>query len=140
MKIPKELYKKILDILPILCIDVVIVEKNKFLLVKRKLKPRKGEWWVPGGRLLKGETTEEAVKRKTKEELGIDIKILKPLGYYEDQFKENEFGLKNGIHSLSIVFLAKFLPSDIKLDHQSSQWKFAEELPKDFKIKPFRYE
>ena len=136
-RIPFESYKKIVDVMPILCVDAVIVYKGNFLLVKRKNQPLKGRWWVPGGRVLKGETMEKAVKRKIREEVGIDIKVLTPLGYYEVFHKENDFGLKSGIHELSIVFLATPLSLDIKLDHQSSAWRFSKSLPKDFKIKSF---
>lgn len=135
MKIPLKLYKKIVDILPILCVDIVVKHKGKNLLVKRRREPAKGKWWVPGGRVLKGETIERAAKRKMKEEAGINIKIIKLLGYYEKHFKENEFGLKSGIHAVSIVVLAEPLSLNIKLDGQSSDWCFSATLPKDFKIK-----
>lgn len=137
MKIPTEFYKKIVDAVPILCVDVVLTEKDKIILVKRKKEPKKGEWWVPGGRVFKGETAVEGARRKVKEELGIDVKVLKSLGYYEGYFKKNEFGLKDRIHSLSIVFLAEPLSLDIKLDNQGSAWQFSQNLPKTFKIKPF---
>jgi colanic acid biosynthesis protein WcaH len=136
--IPLKSYKKIVDVIPILCVDIVVRHKGKFLLVKRNNEPLKGEWWVPGGRLLKGETIENAAKRKMKEETGINIKIIKPLGYFEEHFKKNKFGLKSGIHTLSIVILAEPLSLNIKLDEQSSDWKFEKTLPKDFIIKSFK--
>jgi colanic acid biosynthesis protein WcaH len=139
MKIPLKLYKKIVDVFPILCVDIVVEHKERFLLVKRKKEPAKGRWWVPGGRVFKGETIEKAVKRKIKEELGINVKILKALGYYEKHFKENEFGLKSGIHTVSIVVLVKPLSLNIKLNKQSDDWRFSKTIPKDFKIKKFNF-
>ena len=136
-KIPFKLYKRIIDLLPILCVDAAVLHKGKYILVKRKNEPVKGGWWVPGGRVLKGETMEEAVIRKTKEELGIKVKIIKPLGYFEHYFRENEFGVKSGIHQVSIVFLVKPLSLNIKLDEQSGTWEFSKNLPKTFKITPF---
>lgn len=136
-KIPLVLYKKIVGVLPILCVDIVLEHKGKFILVKRKNEPVKGQWWVPGGRVLKGEMIEKAAKRKIKEELGINIKFIKPLGYYEKHFKENEFGQPSGVHTLSIVILAKPLSLDVKLDEQSADWQFFDNLPKSFKIKSF---
>lgn len=136
-EIPTDFYSKIVDTIPILCVDVLIKDKDKFLFVKREREPLKGRWWVPGGRVLKGETITAAAKRKMKEELGINVKVLEPLGYYEKHFKENEFWLESGIHTVSIVVSAKPLSSKIKLDNQSSAWKFSKSLPRDFKIKPF---
>ena len=135
MKIPLKLYKKIIDVLPIFCVDVVIKYKGKVLLVKRKNAPAKGKWWLPGGRIFKGETIEKAAKRKMKEELGINIKIIKSLGYFEKHFKENEFNLKSGIHTISIVILAEPLSLNIKLDRQSDDWCFSKSLPKELIIK-----
>ena len=123
--------------MPILCVDVVVAEGNKFLLVKRTKEPLKDRWWVPGGRILKGETVVAATKRKVKEELGINMIFLKALGYYEKHFRKNEFGLEEGIHTLSIVVMVKPLSSKIELDNQSSAWRWSDKLPKDFKIKPF---
>lgn len=136
-RIPHSLYKKMVDMLPVACVDVIVIHKGKYLLVKRKNEPEKGKWWLPGGRILKGEKLIEAVERKIKEELGIKIKDLRPLGYYEGFFRQNEFGLKNGIHGLSIVFRARPAAMNVKLDSQSSGWKFSKSFPKKFKIKPF---
>ena len=138
--IPTDFYRKIVDVIPILCVDVVIRDKDKFLLVKREKEPLRGRWWVPGGRVLKGETITTAAKRKMKEELGINVKLLEPLGYYEKHFKKNEFGLESGIHTVSIVVLAKLLSLKVKLDNQSSAWRFSKSLPRDFKVKPFGLE
>ena len=136
-KIPFELYKKIVDVLPILCVDILLKYDGKYILVKRKNEPVKDFWWPPGGRVLKGETIENAAKRKIKEELGVEAEILKVQGYYEAFFKESAFESKSGTHSLSIVVLAKPPSSDFKLDSQSSGWRFSKTLPKNFKIKTF---
>lgn len=69
--IGQELYNKILENVPIACVDIAIIVDGSVLLVKRKDAPAKGEWWVPGGRILKGETMKDAAKRKAQEEVGI---------------------------------------------------------------------
>ncbi len=137
MQIPDDLYRRIIDAIPILCVDIVLKDGDRFLLVKREREPLKGRWWVPGGRVLKGETIITAARRKIREELGARAEILEPLGYYEKLFKKNEFGVESGIHTLSIVVSARPLTSKIRLDYQSSAWKYSRTLPKYFKIKPF---
>lgn len=128
--IPSNEYVKIVENMPIVCIDGIIINSDgKFLLVKRENEPLKGEYWVPGGRLLKNETLENAVKRKMKQELGIEVKIQKLFGYFED-FYENTYNVQSGLHVVSFIFL---LTTDeienIKLDNQSSEWKWFNELP-----------
>lgn len=135
--IPVEEYKKIIETMPILCVDVVIqTSRNEYLLVKRTNEPLKDRWWVIGGRVQKGETLEHAVIRKLKEETGLEAERIQPIGYYEDIFDSNPFGLKTKLHCVSIVFLVTFDDrQEIKLDHQSSDWKFSKELPDDLLIK-----
>ena len=99
-------------------------------------EPLKGEWWIPGGRVYKGEMLEDAVHRKIDEELGICLKNLKALGYYEDQFNKNPLNVKS-LHTLGIVFKAEPQNLNIKLDGQSESWKFFDKLPKRLSIKTF---
>lgn len=137
--IPADQYAQIIEVLPIMCVDVVIQNpKGEYLLVKRVNEPLKAQWWVIGGRVQKGETLEHAVIRKLKEETGLEAERIQPIGYYEDIFDSNPFGLKTKLHCVSIVFLVTFNDrQEIKLDHQSSDWKYFKELPNDFRVKSF---
>ena len=52
-------YIKIMQTIPVVCVDALIQnKKQEFLLVKRDNEPLKGKFWMPGGRLHKGETSE----------------------------------------------------------------------------------
>ena len=137
--IPVELYKNIIDVISILCVDIIIQNsQHEYLLVKRKNEPLKGKWWIVGGRILKGETVEQAAIRKVKEELSIDIKKLKLIVFFEAPFQKHPFGLKEKYHAVRIV-LSAYITNDnqIKLDSQSSEWKFSKKLPSQFVIKTF---
>jgi colanic acid biosynthesis protein WcaH len=137
--IPVDKYVKIIELVPILCVDVIVRNlKNEYLLVKRANEPLKGHWWVIGGRVLKGETMEQAAIRKVKEEVSLDIKDLELLGYYEETFRENPFGTNGGIHTVSIVFTTVVDHNQsVELDSQSTDWKYSKQLPPNFLIKSF---
>ena len=76
MLIENELYDKIREVLPTVCVDLLVTnEQKEYLLANRTEKPAKGSWWFPGGRIRKGETWQECAKRKGREELGIDLPI-----------------------------------------------------------------
>lgn len=129
--IKKKLYKKIQEVLPICCVDIVILNKNKeFLLLKRVNEPAKGKWWIPGGRILKGEKLEKAVLRKAKEETGLSVTIKKMLGVKETIFKEGYFG--NSAHTINIIFLAEAKTNKVKMDFQNSQYKWFSKIDKNF--------
>jgi len=130
-------YAQIMELMPILCVDAVLRNsKGQYLLVKRANEPLKGQWWVIGGRVLKGETLKQAVIRKIKEEAGFIIDSVKPIGYYEEVAHVNRFGSSTPLHTVSVVFSAIVDESvQIKLDNQSTDWKYSSKLPKDFSIK-----
>ncbi|TSC70686.1 MAG: colanic acid biosynthesis protein WcaH [Parcubacteria group bacterium Gr01-1014_70] len=91
--IPEKLYRKILSVIPVACVDVVVVHHGKFLLVKRKVKPAKGQWFTIGGRVVRGEKLEDAVMRHIKREAGAkNMKIVKQLGSRETIFKDSAHG------------------------------------------------
>ncbi len=135
--IPETIYKAIIQSMPILCVDIVLHAPTKgYLLVKRRNEPLKGEFWVVGGRVQKGETALEAAFRKVKEELGISLTKMRMLGVYEDFFDKNSMDLDTLYHTVSLVFHAEIGNfSEIKLDDQSSEWKFFEKLPPRLLIK-----
>ena len=147
MLLPVELYREVVDAMPILCVDLVLRDPNgKYLLVKRKNEPAKDRWWIPGGRLLKGETLEQGAVRQARKELGLEIKALAPMGYYERHWQASPFGLESGHHTVSLVFAGRMLIRDsgsgfgtgaIILDDQHSEWGFFGSLPLDLEILPF---
>lgn len=128
-----------MGVLPILCVDVVIQnQKDEYLLIRRANEPLKDEWWVIGGRVLKGDTLEQAAIRKVREEVGLTIGSAVPIGYYEDVAEKNPFGMRTPQHSVSVVFSTRVNGQEpVRLDSQSSEWKYDVSLPEKFRIRPF---
>jgi ADP-ribose pyrophosphatase YjhB (NUDIX family) len=121
-----------------LCIDALIINnKNEYLLLKRLNEPLKNVFWVPGGRVLHLEKTEDALIRIMKKELNIDIHKFKReiYGVYEDFFNSNSFKNKTNYHTVSVVYKI-FIGNekiDVILDSQSYKYKFSKEIPTRFK-------
>jgi colanic acid biosynthesis protein WcaH len=137
--IPQEQYINILENLPILCVDIIVRNtKGEYLLVKRANEPKKGKWWVIGGRVLKGESLVQAARRKVKEETGQWIRDIRPIGYFELINGANPFGLSFEYHTVSVVFTAVTDQlKAVKLDSQSSEFKFSKKLPRDFQVRAY---
>jgi ADP-ribose pyrophosphatase YjhB (NUDIX family) len=57
-----------------------IVHKNKILLIYEKLPDGEIICDFPGGGMEYGETIEETLKREVKEEVGLEVEIVKPVG------------------------------------------------------------
>ena len=123
--IPQKLYDQILKNMPIACVDVAIVSEEAVFLVKRKDDPAKGEWWVPGGRVLKGEMMKETAIRKCRDEVGIDCDAGPIIYTAETIFSDGPDNIP--IHSINSCFYMK--PKNgklsVKLDmlhHEDCKW------------------
>jgi colanic acid biosynthesis protein WcaH len=119
--IPADFYRKIVQVMPISCVDVIVSSRGKFLLCKRKNKPAQGKWWFIGGRVFKNETLQDAVRRKVLEETGMSkMKIKKLLAAKETIFKDSAFGPST--HSVNSVFLVETNSKNLlRPDSQSSE-------------------
>lgn len=124
---PDAFYKKLLEYTPIPTVDFVVVHNGSFLLGKRKNKPAQGEWWVPGGRIWKGETQMTALKRKLKEETGMSPATVKFVGVFDAMFPDSMFGTST--HSITLLYLVK--PKSIKSlshDYQHGELKWFKKI------------
>jgi GDP-mannose mannosyl hydrolase len=130
MLLPTHEYRKFLDTMPIVCVDCLAVNgAGEYLLVKGNNEPLKGEFWLPGGRVLKNERLVDAVHRKMSEELGIEVEVVRNCGFFEEFFAIGPNNTRGGVHSISFVFLVKPKSSKIRLDGQSSEWGWFRHLP-----------
>lgn len=60
---------------PTPAVGVILMEKNKILLVQRKYEPRAGDWSLPAGFIEYGEEVQQAALRELKEETNLDIRV-----------------------------------------------------------------
>jgi 8-oxo-dGTP diphosphatase len=65
--------------IPATCL-VLVDNRNRVLLVKRSVEPKKGWWCLPGGFMELGESPEKAALRELKEETGLWGRIEMLLG------------------------------------------------------------
>ena len=78
----------------------MIINEDKILAMQDERSPY---YYLPGGRVMMGETAEQAVIREMEEELGITPKIIRPLWLNQAFFKEDVDGLH--YHELCLYFL-----------------------------------
>jgi ADP-ribose pyrophosphatase YjhB (NUDIX family) len=82
---------------PYVIVATLPVVDERVVLVRRATKPGRGLWSYPGGYLEMGETLEEGAIRETREETGLDVKIMGLLGVYS----------RPGGRSVAIMFEGK---------------------------------
>jgi len=101
MQIPELEYKKILEILPIVCVDVLIIYDKKCLLLYRTNEPAINQYWLPGGRIYKFESIKDAAIRKAKEETNLDCEFVKVISVEESIFPKTE-NMTTDIHTINV--------------------------------------
>ena len=132
--VPPKIYRKIISLVPICCIDLVIKKNNSFLLVKRKENPVKDKWWFAGGRVLFNERLVQTAKRKLKEELNIkSFRKIEFLKAEEMRFKKGRF--QRPEHNIINVFLVELNEKDcaeIQADQTMQGFEWFGKIEKNF--------
>lgn len=124
MFIPNEDYQMILGVLPILCVDCLIVHDGKCLLLKRSREPAKGQYWFPGGRICKGESIHDAALRKAREEVNLNCQYEGVVSVEESIFEQKE-DMSTSVHTVNICCqLSVQNMDDLKIDeaHNGYLW------------------
>lgn len=121
------IYNQILENMPIICVDGVIINnENEILFLKRENEPAKNEWWFPGGRLLKNEKLEDAIIRKVKEETNLDVEVVKYIGTTETIFDNGPFDIP--VHTVNLTYQLKLISIDIKIDNLHSDYIWSDKI------------
>ncbi|WP_226479859.1 NUDIX domain-containing protein [Natrinema amylolyticum] len=94
-------------------------QNDGVVLGHRENRPAKGEWFVPGGVVSKGESLDAAVHRISIGELGSPVTIQTQLGVYEHQYTTSEFeGLSK--HYIPIAYVVDLESNELVIDNQHS--------------------
>ncbi|MGL6095661.1 MAG: NUDIX domain-containing protein [Fimbriiglobus sp.] len=127
--IPDDLYRRIVEHVPIACVDIVILADRAALLVRRQDPPAAGQWWVPGGRVLKGEVQRDTAARKAREEVGLDCHVGALVHTAETIFPDGPYGLT--IHSINSCFVLTPKAADFRptLDARQAEYRWVREVP-----------
>ncbi|MBU0597450.1 NUDIX domain-containing protein [Patescibacteria group bacterium] len=105
---------------------IIISSDGKVLLVKRGINPKKGYWDTPGGFLEEGEDPVVGIKREIKEELGVNVRVVRLLGIYMDLYNHQYM-----IRTLNIAYQARIISGKIKpmSDVSSTRWFLPSKIP-----------
>jgi len=103
---------------PIVSVDLVVETPEGVVLGRRTNEPACGEWFVPGGRVHKGESLRAAVRRVARAELGVEVEIRERLGVYEHQYETADVDEVGGKHYVPIGFHVETAAATVEPDGQ----------------------
>ena len=117
-------------------VAAVIRKDDKIFATQRGYGEFKGMYEFPGGKIEKGETPEEALKREIKEELGVTIETDGFIATIEHDYPD--------FHLIMDCYYAHVVEGVIKAnEHMALRWISVDEiaglewLPADWKVLPF---
>ncbi|MFT5713211.1 MAG: colanic acid biosynthesis protein WcaH [Glaciecola sp.] len=140
MFLDESTFKTVIASTPLVSIDLVIKNTHgEYLLGFRNNRPAQGFWFVPGGRVLKDETMDDAFIRLCQNELGVDLTRQQAvfLGPFEHFYDDCVFGEDITTHyvvlgyGLTIDIDLASLPQD---QHNQYRWVNEAELLADEKV------
>ena len=85
-------FRQVLAHTPLVSLDFVVTNpQGEWLLGQRVNRPAQGCWFVPGGRVRKGEALEAAARRLTLGELGhvVELSRMRFLGVYQHFYADS---------------------------------------------------
>jgi len=101
-----------------------------------KQKPYPLFWDLPGGKLEKGETVEECLKREIFEELGVKVKSLKLIGVLHHSGKRILKECTNNLPGLGICFEVKISGKIVPTEQSNVHFASLKEL-RTLKLTPW---
>ena len=128
-------FAQVIRLTPLVAIDLIIRDSvGRVLLGLRNSEPAKGQYFVPGGRILKGERHKEAFARISKSETNCEFRFedARLLGIYDHIYSANALGEPGyGTHYVTLAYEVRIhdLPT-IQPDYQHAEyrWMYEDEL------------
>ena len=119
---------------PLISIDLIVENQvGEFLLGQRTQRPAQNFWFVPGGRVQKDETLEQAFARLTEAELGKRFVMADGefYGVWQHFYDDNFSGTDFSTHYIVLGFRLRVDASVLQLptaQHSAYRWLTSESL------------
>ena len=113
---------------PYVGVGVIVFRDQEVLLVKRNKEPNKGQWSIPGGRQMIGETAAEAAQRELLEETGVKVDQLLLVDVVDAIIPDVEGKIK--YHYTLVDYMGQWLSGESRPgdDAQEVRWVSLNEL------------
>jgi len=90
---------------------------------RRDNEPAKDQWFTPGGRILRGETIHQAVKRVLHKETGLTPNKITRTGVMEHIWPDT--------HTVTILHTVEAADDEVTMNDEHSDYKWLDSPPED---------
>lgn len=144
MKLALHQFKRVVRDTALVSLDLLVINRRRDVLVgKRRNRPAKGYFFVPGGRIMKGESLADALIRISTTEIGAELKHQDATlhGIYDHMYPDNAFG-EAGLNTHYVVIAClfrvdSFIPRGHDNQHQELQMLGIETLLQHPRVHPY---
>ena len=121
---------------PILMVGAAILivdEQDRLLLMKRS---DSGCWGPPGGATEPGEVVEDAARRETFEETGLQVGEMSLFGVFSGPELYYKYPNGDEVYNVTLVHLSHDVTGDIHLNGEHTEWHWfdLDNIPDDFSL------
>ncbi|OGN75697.1 MAG: hypothetical protein A2X25_02705 [Chloroflexi bacterium GWB2_49_20] len=109
---------------PILMVGaaVLIQDHHRRLLLLQRSDSH--AWGLPGGAVEPGEEVEQAARRETLEETGLEVHDLDLFGVFSGPELFYEYPNGDQVYNVTIIYQAREVAGDIRLNEEHTAWQY----------------
>ncbi|MDP2871500.1 MAG: NUDIX hydrolase [Bacillota bacterium] len=93
---------------------VIITDTEDRILLLRRADS--GEWGIPGGFIEPGESAEEAARRETREETGLELGELRLSGVYSGERFFHQYPNGDQVYNVTVLYAATGFAGELRAD------------------------
>ncbi|MGB7479242.1 MAG: GDP-mannose mannosyl hydrolase [Burkholderiaceae bacterium] len=142
--LPAQQFAALVAAAPLISIDLLAIRPDgSVLLGWRTNPPAQNSWFVPGGRIRKGEMLAAALRRLAHDELGLQGEIPEArFGGVFEHFYDTDFRATKGAttHYLALAYWLEVEPSALSLptqQHARYRWVDPDQILSDPDVHPY---
>lgn len=130
-------FRTVVENTPLVSIDICLVYDNKMLLGRRNNEPLKGQWFTPGGRILKNESWQDCLRRVAYSELGLSVDHtggFNLMGVWDHFYQNSAFAKGISTHYVNLPHYSLLKEQPILTaddQHDNLSWFDLEEIKDD---------